>query len=204
VKQSLVLFAHLAVFWLLWSGHFEPALLAYGVLSCALVLLVSLRLDVVDAEALPVHFGLRPFLYLPWLFVEIAKANVDVAKIILSPSLPIYPHLIRVPASQRSEVGQVMYANSITLTPGTISLDVRDDQILVHALTKSAAAGVENGEMDRRVAWLEGLQEAPRRSRAKETQRPPAAQPRSETRPKYDEHSRPEPEPEPPPEEETR
>ena len=86
------------------------------------MLAVSLRLDVVDAEALPVHFGLRPLLYLPWLLVEIVKANVDVAKIILSPSLPIHPHLIRVPASQRSEVGQVMYANSVTLTPGTISL----------------------------------------------------------------------------------
>ncbi|MBW2421779.1 MAG: Na+/H+ antiporter subunit E [Deltaproteobacteria bacterium] len=157
------MFAHLAVFWLLWSGHFEPALLAYGLLSCALVLVVSLRLDVVDPEALPVHFGLRPILYLPWLFVEIAKANVDVAKIILSPTLRIYPHLIRVPARQRSEVGQVTYANSITLTPGTISLDVRDDQILVHALTKEAAAGVESGEMDRRVAWMEGLEEAPRR-----------------------------------------
>jgi multicomponent Na+:H+ antiporter subunit E len=194
VKQALILFAHLAVFWLLWSGRFEPALLAYGVLSCVVVLGVSLRLDVVDAEALPVHFGLRPFLYLPWLLMEIAKANVDVAKIILSRSLPIHPHMIRVRASQRSEVGQVVYANSITLTPGTISLDVRDNQILVHALTKEAAAGVESGEMDRRVAWLEGLGEAPQRREGRPT------------RPKYEEHSRAEAQPasESPSEEETR
>jgi multicomponent Na+:H+ antiporter subunit E len=194
VKQASVLFAHLAVFWLLCSGHFEPALLAYGVLSCVLVLVVCLRLNVVDPEALPFHFGLRTFLYFPWLFWEIVKANIDVAKIILDPALPIHPHIIRVRASQRSEVGQVMYANSITLTPGTISLDVRDNQILVHALTKEAAAGVESGEMDRRVAWLEGLGEAPQRREGRPT------------RPKYEEHSRAEAQPasESPSEEETR
>ena len=155
MKQGSILLAHLAVFWLLWSGHLEPALLAYGALSCLIVLVVSLRLDVVDPEALPVQFGLRPLLYLPWLIFEIAKANVDVAKVILRPTLSIYPHLIRVRASQRSDVGQVVYANSITLTPGTISLDVRDGKILVHALTKEAAEGVESGEMDRRVTWME-------------------------------------------------
>jgi multicomponent Na+:H+ antiporter subunit E len=69
--------------------------------------------------------------------------------------LPISPHLITVRTSQKTAVGQVIYANSITLTPGTISLDVRDDTILVHALTSDSAAGVEAGEMDRRVSRLE-------------------------------------------------
>jgi multicomponent Na+:H+ antiporter subunit E len=87
---------------------------------------------------------------------EIFKSTIDVVRIILDPKLPIRPQLIRVKASQRSEVGQVIYANSITLTPGTISLDVRNDRILVHALTDAAAEGLKTGEMDDYVARLEG------------------------------------------------
>jgi multicomponent Na+:H+ antiporter subunit E len=100
--------------------------------------------------------GFRHLPYVPWLLWEILKANVDVARIILHPKLPIRPHLFRVEASQRSEVGQVIYANSITLTPGTISLDVRDNGILVHALTDEAADELKKGEMDGRVTRLEG------------------------------------------------
>ena len=64
--------------------------------------------------------------------------------------------MIRVPATQKTEIGQVIYANSITLTPGTITLDVRNNEMLVHALTSDTAAGLQTGDMDRRVTRLEG------------------------------------------------
>ena len=142
--------------WMLLSGHFEPGLLGFGLLSAVGVVLLIRHIGVLDAESLPVHLGLRPFFYLVWLLEEVVKANLDVARVILDPALPIEPQILRVPASQRSEVAQVIFANSITLTPGTITLDVREGSVLVHALTRAGAEGLRSGEMDARVAALEG------------------------------------------------
>ena len=154
--RVLALACWLAAAWLLWSGRSEPLLLGLGAASVALVVWLSLRMNVVDAESEPYHLAWRPLVYLPWLLLEIARANLHVARVILSRRLPIRPRLLRVPSSQRSDLGRAIYANSITLTPGTLALDVRDGTILVHALTDESAAGLESGEMDRRVTWLEG------------------------------------------------
>jgi multicomponent Na+:H+ antiporter subunit E len=156
MKQALVLFAHLMVVWLLLSGHFDSTLITYGVLSCAFVVALMAHLRILDDEALPIQLGLRPFFYLPWLFKEIILSNIAVAKVILDPKLPIRPRMLRVRASQRSDVAKVIYANSITLTPGTVTLDIRNGEFLVHALTDESAEGLLTGEMDRRVAHLEG------------------------------------------------
>jgi multicomponent Na+:H+ antiporter subunit E len=93
--------------------------------------------------------------YWPWLLVEIAKSNLDVAKIVLKPTIEVDPVMIRVKASQTTAIGKTIYGNSITLTPGTITVDVEDDVFLVHALTQAGADSVREGEMDRRVAALE-------------------------------------------------
>jgi multicomponent Na+:H+ antiporter subunit E len=157
MKRGLILFLSLFAAWLLLSGHYTATLITYGALSCLGVVLLAAHLDILDEEALPAHLGLRPLLYLPWLLKEIVLSNLSVARVILAPSLPIHPRLLRVESSQQSDVGRVTYANSITLTPGTITLDVRDGKLLVHALTSDAAEGLLSGEMDRRVARLEGL-----------------------------------------------
>ena len=158
MKRSLSLLAVLFLVWLLWSGHFTSLLLiSLGVASCLLAVLVAARMGLIDEEGAPLQLTTwRTALYVPWLALEIVKANLDVARRILTPSLPIAPRIIRVPASQRSEIGRVVYANSITLTPGTVSMHVEEGSITVHALTAEAAAGVEAGEMDRRVRQLEG------------------------------------------------
>ena len=155
MSRSLVLFAHLLLVWLLLSGHYDPTLITYGVLSSLGVVVLMAHLGILDAEALPVHFGIRPFFYIPWLLKEVLLSNLAVARVILDPRLPIHPRILRVRASQKTQVGQVIYANSITLTPGTITLDVRDGHFLVHALTTDSAEGLLSGEMDRRVAHLE-------------------------------------------------
>jgi multicomponent Na+:H+ antiporter subunit E len=155
MKQALVLFAHLMLVWLFLSGHYDATLITYGVLSSAFVVALMAHLKILDEEALPIQFGLRPFFYLPWLFKEIILSNIAVAKVILDPKLPIRPRMLRVRVSQRSDVAQVIYANSITLTPGTVTLDVRNGEFLVHALTDESAEGLLTGEMDRRVAHLE-------------------------------------------------
>ncbi len=148
----LVLFA----LWILLSGHYVPLLLTLGVLSCALVVWIAARLDVIDHEAIPLQLKVFGYLaYLVWLGKEITKANIDVARIVLDPALPISPVMVVVPATQSTDVGKVIYANSITLTPGTVSVEVMDDEILVHAITREAADGLADGDMDRRVDEIE-------------------------------------------------
>lgn len=149
---GFVLFA----LWVLLSGYFEPMLLGLGVFSCVFVVLIALRMDLVDREWRPIHllFG-RVLRYWPWLIWEIIWSNVDVVRRILHPRLPISPTLIWVKASQRTDIGRVTYANSITITPGTLAMKLEGDQILVHALSRDGAEALAAGEMDRRVTLLE-------------------------------------------------
>lgn len=142
--------------WLLMSGIMTPLLITLGVASCILVLIITIRMDIVDHESAPIHLTWRSILYMPWLTWEIVKANIDVARVVLSPKMPISPNMVRVKPTQKSDLALVIYANSITLTPGTISVDVDHGDILVHAITRDAAAGLEDGEMDRRVTQVAG------------------------------------------------
>ena len=154
--RSLVLAVTLMVVWLLWSGHSEPLLVGFGMFSCLLVVLLSRRMGIVDEETVPVQLGLRPFVrYAPWLVSQIVVANVDVARRILSPKMPIAPALIRVKVTQQGDLGRVIYANSITLTPGTVSVEVEEGEITVHALTGETADALLEGSMDRLVTRLE-------------------------------------------------
>ena len=152
VSLALVLFA----LWLLLSGVFEPLLIVLGAVSAVIVVVLAHRMDVIDREGHPVHLTWRALLFWPWLASEIVKANMDVSRRVLDPRLPISPTLVRVNASQKTDLGQVIYANSITLTPGTVSVDLQDDYILVHALTREGAQALAEGEMDRRVGSVEG------------------------------------------------
>ena len=156
--RLIILAAVLFAFWLLLSGHLEALLIGYGLVSVAIAVVFAWRLDVVDAESFPVTKMVGGITYWPWLIVEIVKSAIDVSKIIVNPRLPISPNLIRVPSHQKSPVGITTYANSITLTPGTISAVVleRRHEILVHALTDEGADALEEGEMDRRVTDFEG------------------------------------------------
>lgn len=152
ISAILVLF----VFWLVLSGYFEPFLVTAGAASAIAVVWLAHRMAVIDHEGHPIHLGLRTLTYWPWLLKEIVKSAWDVSRIIVNPRLPISPSMGRVKTTQRTSVGLVTYANSITLTPGTISVEVTDGEILVHALTRDGLASVAEGDMDRRVSRFEG------------------------------------------------
>jgi multicomponent Na+:H+ antiporter subunit E len=138
------------------SGIFEPLILILGVFSCALVVAIAVRMDVIDHEAVPVHLTFKVLMYWPWLLWEIVKANIDVTKRVLG-FADISPTMVRIKATQKTDLGIVIFANSITLTPGTISIDVDEEgYILVHALSRDGTEGLEGGDMDRRVTELEG------------------------------------------------
>jgi multicomponent Na+:H+ antiporter subunit E len=142
--------------WFVWSGHTEVLLLSLGLVSCLLVLWLTRRMGIIDAESVPIERIPRLLLYLPWLVWQVVKSNLDVARRILDPRLPIRPLVLRVRAGQRDDLGRVIYANSITLTPGTVSIRVEDDEIEVHALTREAADGLLDDEMNRRVTRAMG------------------------------------------------
>ncbi len=156
--RTLSLAATLFIFWLLLSGHYTAFLMTSGAISAVIVAWLGLRLDYADEEGHPIDLIVRGLLYWPWLIKEIVKSAWSVALIIVNPSLPISPRIIRVTSTQKKPVGTVAYANSITLTPGTITVEVSRPEhvLLVHALTEGAAADLATGEMDRRVTVMEG------------------------------------------------
>jgi len=143
-------------FWILLSGYFTPFLLAAGAGSALFVVLLSRRMRIVDREGHPIQMIASVVLYWPWLMKEIAKSAWQVSRIILDPRLPISPVLVHFKPSQESQAGLATHANSITLTPGTITVEATQYEFIVHALTRSGGAGVIDSEMDRRVTKVEG------------------------------------------------
>ena len=157
VKFAVALFVPLAAVWMLWSGHTEPFLLLLGSASCLSVVVLCRRLGILDDEAVPFRLGWRPFTrYAPWLLIEIIKANLQVVRVIFSGPQQVRPRLLEVKPLQQTEIGRVIFANSITLTPGTVSVDLRHDVVRVHALTTRGDIDQdETGDMNRRVLQLE-------------------------------------------------
>ena len=154
--RSFSLFLYLLLFWLLLSGFFTAFLVSAGVVSALAVLWFSRRMDGGPPASGRAHMGLRVITYGPWLLKEIAKSAWSVSRIILDPRLPISPTLVSLKPSQRTEVGLVLHANSITLTPGTITIEAGPDEFLVHGITLESAQGAVGSEMDRRIAAGEG------------------------------------------------
>jgi len=154
--HGLALATGLTVLWFLASGYLLPLILGLGAVSIVFVIWIAHRMDVVDHESHPLHMAPKGVLYFPWLLWEIVKANWDVAKAIVKGGDAIQPRVLTVTASQVSDVGRVTYANSITLTPGTVTIGVDDHIFEVHSLTPGSAEGLQTGDMDRRVTALEG------------------------------------------------
>ena len=158
VARLISLFLVLFAFWLLNSGHYTLPVVGLGVLSCAFIVATSRRMEQLERagpESEKIDLSPTILLYWPWLAWQIIKANLQVARLILNPRCPISPRMVRVETSQKGALGRVIYANSITLTPGTVSVRLDEDAILVHALDESFARELEEGEMNRRVAKLE-------------------------------------------------
>ena len=154
IIKALLLFVFYFVIWLLLSGHYDPLLLTLGVLSCITCLYVTWKAKFIDEEGLPLHLLIRLPIYTLWLFKEIIKANIDTAKIIIFNNPD--PQNFRVKSSQKTEAGKVTYANSITLTPGTVTTVLDGDILEVRALSSDMADDVKSGAMDKKVSWLEG------------------------------------------------
>ncbi len=156
IMHAAALALTLFVFWLLLSGIYSPFLVGAGVGSALAIALLARRMKLLDREGFPLHLlGGVLVAYWPWLLREIMQSAWAVTKCILSPRLPISPTLVEFAPTQKTDLGLVIHANSITLTPGTIAVEVEPGRFLVHALTRAGAASLAGSEMDRRCTALE-------------------------------------------------
>lgn len=152
--NRVILIAALVFAWAVWSGMTKPLLIGLGIASVVVVKLLTRRMAVLSDDAFSLHLGVRVLPYWGWLFVEMIKSSIEVTRIVLDPKLPISPVTVDVDAQPRGPVGQVILANSITLTPGTLTIDLDDGRLRVHCLTRAGAEQLRAGAMGRRVAAI--------------------------------------------------
>ncbi|MDM3871523.1 Na+/H+ antiporter subunit E [Porticoccus sp. W117] len=146
----------LAVFWLLLSGYIQPLLLSFGAASVAIVLFVLHRMDAIDEEPEDVGNGPQIVRYIVWLLGQIMQSSTHVTKLVWGSSSQVSPCLAKISAQDVPPENRVLYANSITLTPGTLSVDLEDDEITVHALQKASIEELEQGGMERKITGIWG------------------------------------------------
>jgi multicomponent Na+:H+ antiporter subunit E len=152
--RILILAVLLIAAWVLWSGYLKPLLLGLGALSCLLTVWIVRRMGYFDDENFAFHYDWRLLGFWAWLGREVVVSSIEVARIVLRPRLDVEPKVVSIDGSGLGPVDLALLGNSITLTPGTLTLDVHEDRLLVHALTADGAAALERGEMQRRVAAL--------------------------------------------------
>ena len=150
----LFILIFLFVFWLLLSGHYVALIISFGVVSALLVTYLVRRMDQVDEEPGSFLPGIALMRYFGWLLWQVVLSNIDVARRIWHPSLPIRPTWQRLDTEVSTPLEKTLYANSITLTPGTLTTDVRDDHFMIHSLCPEGIEELRKGEMEKRIRRL--------------------------------------------------
>lgn len=148
LKWTLIL----AVFWLLLSGFLKPLLLIFGAISVLLTLYVLNKMNQIDREKRILTFGPKKWRYVIWLFKEIVISSLSVTKLVWGKKSDIKPCLAKIPLDRVQKRRHVMYANSITLTPGTLSVDIDDKTITVHALQQESIDNLLSGNVAEHIA----------------------------------------------------
>jgi multicomponent Na+:H+ antiporter subunit E len=149
--RMITLVTALAAFWLLLSGHYTTWVNSLGALSVLLVSYIVLRMDHTDSRPVSLRLGWRLLKYFAWLFGQVISANIAVARRILQPQMPIEPVWEKVDVKVDSPLQKTLYANSVTLTPDTLTMHIDDEHFLVHALWPESIEGLREGDMQRRV-----------------------------------------------------
>ena len=154
--KKLFVLSFLIILWLLMSGVYNPMILFFGFLSVILTMFFMSRMNEKDGHTTEVNLGFfTSFKYVIWLIKEIVKSNITVVKVLLSNEISISQKFIKVPFSQRTELGQVVFANSITLTPGTVTVETEEDHFIVHTLNFEKSTDSELENMNQKVTKIE-------------------------------------------------
>lgn len=154
--RVVICFITTMAFYAVLSGQFHNTyLMVCGVVVCIAVTALARHLELLDEEGVPYEFALGVLAYAPWFMREVVSANISVARLVWSPSLNISPRMIRIEHSLHSSFAIASYINSITLTPGTVTVDVDEDELIIHALTADAATDLLSGEMHDHIKRME-------------------------------------------------
>ncbi len=154
--NNVILFIILFITWVVLSGYFGSFFLISGAVSCLIALYYAKKMDVIDNNSYPIYLSPKIMTYFFWLAKEILKSSIDVSVRVWQPKPKISPMLAWVKSSQKNDVGKVAYANSITLTPGTVCIEVCGDELCVHALNESGVEDLKSGYMDNKVTKVTG------------------------------------------------
>lgn len=154
-RRLFLQFGALLVVWLVLSGLYDAFHIGLGVASALLVLLMNppTSLDSEGSRTEPPRWG-RLLLYIPWLAAEMLLAALSVARVVITPRMPLSPCLVRFRSRQPGQMARVVLGNSITLTPGTLTIDLAGEEFLVHALTADSPSRLLDESMQTRVARL--------------------------------------------------
>ena len=156
-KNIIIMFFLLLFFWSIIDGKLTVESIILG--SSASILIIYLNKDILftssDGGPVTIRFLWHFTALIAILIVEIVKSNINVAKIVLNPKMPIEPSFIRVPVRFKKDFNKVLYGNVVTLTPGTLTVDIDEDEYIIHALTKEAAEGLHGSELEKHVLLLE-------------------------------------------------
>ena len=154
--KYIIAFFILFLNWVIWSGMFDAFHLSLGVISCLLVIYMS-------HDILFTHDGLsyrhireviRFIKYIPWLLYQIVLSNIYVARLVMNPNMPIDPQVIRFKTKLKKNISMATFANSITITPGTITADIKEGEFCVHCISRKVADDLLTGEMENKVAYI--------------------------------------------------
>ena len=149
IITSLVL---LAIFWLMLSGHYTGLILGFGAVSCIFTIWIAHRMDIFDHEGQPIqNLSPRLLTYYVWLAKEIVISSLTVAKMIVIDGARVKPEVVDLPVDGMNDLEKVIYANSITLTPGTLTIDVDDDWLRVHTVRSDLLESLQQGVMADKV-----------------------------------------------------
>lgn len=154
VSDIFLTFIILIIFWISLAGQFDPIGIVSGMIYCAFISRISSNLifkrkeNVIHAIKKFPHFLFYVFYYLK----DIVLANIDVAKLVLSPKMLINPQIVEYESTLKNDFALTVLSNSITITPGTVTVDIINGKLLVHAIEPSMAEGILNGDLDKRIA----------------------------------------------------
>ncbi len=145
------------LFWILLSGEFTFILLTSGVVASLIVAYLSHDIFIGKPD-LKTETGrvLKFIVYVPWLLWEIILANFEIAYLVLSPKPLVDPQLVRFKPDLKTDLGIVTLAHSITLTPGTVTVEANEKEFVIHAIWQKSAEGIIDGEMQQKVKKIEG------------------------------------------------
>ncbi len=157
MSRRVVTFIILFTLWCIFSGMFDAFHLSLGVISCLIVTLISGDLIFKNKKVTAEHVreGINFIKYIPWLLYQILLANIHLAYLVLHPKMPIEPSVIQYKSKLKKDISKVVFANSIILTPGTITMDITENnEFIVHCISQKVADDLYTGEMEERVAHV--------------------------------------------------